>query len=238
MNESQKQVESQEAAIRESMKDLPFETILKMRASHPELFSSELRKTKPAFQPESSQKFGKKNSSQPLAAPSDSKAPVVRSSLVPPARKKLEAPKPKRRGIDPRFEDTAGPLNRDKFHEAYSFLEPLKAREVGAMAKTLASKKAKRKLTREELLKLKSEKGETQAEINRIRLRKEEQKLRAELRAQGVKKISKREFREKLAQRGPVKRDQKPKPPKTESFGMLRHLEGNSQKRNERPPKK
>lgn len=113
--------DNEEEAILNQLKDVPFETLLKLQKKSQERLASETR------MPSASAKAAGSNS----AKRKSKDAPAEMSSKVPVSRfRQVVAPQHKAPARDPRFDSLSGVYNPGLYKKAYGFLDDMRTEEI------------------------------------------------------------------------------------------------------------
>lgn len=184
--------EGERTKFREALRGLPLEVLLKQQKEGAKEFNKlyfgkeeaaekeELETSSAEDQKETITAANKKHKGRPLEA----------SAKLKPKRKVevFEVKKPK--FIDPRFEETAGDFDINRFMNCYKFLREAKQNEVKSGEKTLKSKKKIKKLSFDEKNALKASISQNKQELRFLERNEKElkvkQSIKAEMKQKGI----------------------------------------------------
>lgn len=176
--------ENEEEEILDQLKDVPFETLLKLQKKSQERLASETRIPSARAKAEMSSKTAKRKAND---------APAEMSSKIPVSRyRQVVAPVQKAPARDPRFDSLSGVYNAGLYKKAYGFLDDMRAEEIDNLKTSIRNlekyKDARGGMYREELEKEKRALNVLE-EQNRVAAEREKQ--------QAIK----REWRKGMAER-------------------------------------
>jgi hypothetical protein len=174
-NEEQR-IREEEEAIKQQLKNLPYEVLLQHRQQlahsrpaplHPTPKQSRLPPKSKAIE-----KAGKKERDAAVELNIHKRTPKRTKDIFEPARKK---------SIDPRFESYAGSYNQDLAMKSYGFIPQLQKAEISELRKQLKSSSKRHKITPDQREVLSREYNRVTSEFKRVELQQLEQQTKREL---------------------------------------------------------
>eukprot|EP01017_Pseudomicrothorax_dubius_P004164 TRINITY_DN10773_c0_g1_i3.p1 TRINITY_DN10773_c0_g1~~TRINITY_DN10773_c0_g1_i3.p1 ORF type:complete len:259 (-),score=85.13 TRINITY_DN10773_c0_g1_i3:437-1213(-) len=166
---------NEEQEIKEALRNLPFEQLVKLRKNEGNASTTGGR-----HKPESEAERLMERSRQIKKARKSKHAPLERSAKIPVSRRRKVIEPKKKKGRDPRFDDLSGKFNPLSFEKAYGFLADKKKTEIETIDKALRQRRRKR-LNQEEARKLKVIRGGLSEELKKHERLKAENEVRREI---------------------------------------------------------
>jgi hypothetical protein len=153
--------------IRNALKNIPYEILLKERQANLRLFDHQLGQT--ADTKGTGLKGSQVAIDKTIAVRKHKKGrPDERSCRERPNMAKTIFEKPRAVFSDPRFEEHTGQLDMSKFLKSYDFLKDAKEKEIKETERMLKNKKKIKKTNKDLITDLKSQKAANQVQIRQI----------------------------------------------------------------------